>query len=298
MRWSPASPPSRQRGSIAIIALWGLAIVFVLLAAASFTTRTELQITRNELAAIRAREAAEAGTQLGLAHLLARLARGTVLFDGTPEVWQDGTVRVAIAIADEAGKIDLNQAPPGLLAGLFMAVGQPKETAFLLACRVVAKRGGAVPDCPEPPAGAAEPPSAFAAPEELAALPGFGDRLYAQVADFVTVATGASAVDPAVAPRTVLLALPGATPDLVDGWLAARQSAAEMAPDDSLFEALPNFPFLMVSPVRDFTVSAVATGPEGARARADLQLRLTRMAGHPYDVLAFRSPPLAAPARR
>lgn len=298
MRRPPVSAQTRQRGSIAIVALWGLAIVFVLLAAASFTTRTELQITRNELAAIRARQAAEAGTQLGLARLLARRAGGTAIFDGTPETWQDGTVRVVIAIADEAGKIDLNQAPPELLAGLFTAVGQAKETAFLLACRVVAKRGGTAPNCPEPSAAAPEPQSAFAAPEELAALPGFGDRLYAQVADFVTVATGASAVDPAVAPRTVLLALPGATPDLVDGWLAARQSAAEMAPEGSLFEALPDFPFLMVSPVRDFTVSAVATGPEGARARADLQLRLTRVASHPYDVLAFRSPPLAAPARR
>jgi general secretion pathway protein K len=297
MRVPPRSP-SRQRGSVAILALWGLAIVFVLLAAASFTTRSELQIARNELAAVRAHAAAEAGTQLGLAHLLARRARGTTLFDGTPEIWQDGPVRVVIAIADEAGKIDLNQAPPEFIAGLFVAVGQAKETAFLIACRVVARRGGAAPDCPEPRSAGPEPQSAFAAPEELAALPGVGDRLYAQVADFVTVATGASAIDPAVAPRTVLLALPGATPELVEGWLAERQMEAEMSPEGSLFEALPDFPYLMVSPMRDFTVSAVATGPEGARARADLQLRLTRVASHPYDVLAFRSPPLAPPGRR
>ena len=165
---------------MAILALWGMAIVFVLLAAASFTTRTELQITRNELAAAQVRAAAEGGAQLGLARLLARRAKGAVIFDGTPQFWQDGPVRVAIAIADEAGKIDLNQAPPALLAGLFAAVGQTKETAFLLACRVAVRRGGAVPDCPEPPDAAALRPAAFAAPEELAALPGFGDRLYAK----------------------------------------------------------------------------------------------------------------------
>jgi hypothetical protein len=108
------------------------------------------------------------------------------------------------------------------------------------------------------------------------------------VADAVTVASGASAVDPVVAPRTVLLALPGATRELVDGWLAARKAEAEMAPEGSLFEQLPDFPFLMVSPLRDFTVSATATGPDGARARADLQIRLTSNAQHPYDVLAFR----------
>ncbi len=273
---------------MAILALWGMAIVFALLAAASFTTRTELQITRNELAAARVRAAAEGGAQIGLARLLARRAKGAAVFDGTPQPWQDGPVRVAIAIADEAGKIDLNQAPPALLAGLFAAVGQTKETSFLLACRVAVRRGGAVPDCPEPPDAASLRPAVFAAPEELAALPGFGDRLYRQVADDVTVASGASAVDPVVAPRAVLLALPGATPELVDGWLAARKAEAEMAPEGSLFEQLPDFPFLMVSPLRDFTVSATATGPEGARARVDLQVRLSGNAQHPYDVLAFR----------
>src|ERR1700722_16812534 len=115
-------PAARERGSVAILALWVMAIVFALLAAASFTTRTELQITRNELAAARVRAAAEGGTQLGLARLLARRAKGAVIFDGTPQPWQDGPVRVAVAIADEAGKIDLNQAPPALLAGLFTAV--------------------------------------------------------------------------------------------------------------------------------------------------------------------------------
>jgi general secretion pathway protein K len=280
---------AQEQGSVAIVALWSMAIVFALLAAASFTTRTELQITRNELAAGRVRAAAEAGTQLGLARLLARRAKGTVIFDGRPEIWQDGPVRVVLGIADEAGKIDLNQAPSPLLAGLFAAVGETKEMAFLLACRVVERRGGTVPDCPVPPAMESMRASLFAAPEELATLPGFGDRRYARVADFVTVASGASAVDPVVAPRAVLLALPGATPELVDGWLAARKAEAEMAPEGSLFEQLPDFPFLMVSPLRDFMVSATATGPEGARARADLQIRLTGNASHPYDVLAFRN---------
>ena len=54
----------------------------------------------------------------------------------------------------------------------------------------------------------------------------------------------------------------------------------------------------MVSPVRDFTVSAVASTPDGARARADLQIRLTGRADHPYEAMAFRTPPLDSPGRR
>jgi general secretion pathway protein K len=286
---------SSERGSIAVLALWAMAIVFVLLAAAGFTTRTEVLIARNELASARAKSAAEAGTQLGLARLLARKARGPALFDAAPQMWQDGAARVAISIDDEAGKIDINQAPLALLTGLFKAVGRPEVEALLLACRIVAHRGGAAEACPE---AGDEKPALFTAPEELAALPGFGDQLYVAIADCVTVATGASAIDPEAAPRLVLMALPGVSANMVDGWIAERRMMREMASGGGGFETLPALPFLMMSPERDFTVSAVASLPEGARARVDLQVRLTGLARHPYAVMAYRTPPLRRRARR
>ncbi len=300
MRRFVARPPSPgERGSVTILVLWGIAIVFALLVATSYTTRTEVAITRNAVGAMRARYAAEAGTQIGLARLLARRAGGAAIFDGHPETWRDGTASVAIAIQDEAGRIDLNQAPLELLQGLFVAVGRPKEDALLLACRVIERRGSSAPDCHQPPdAPRRLAPSARLRrpPEELAALPGFGDRLYQSIADFVTVATGATAIDPLVAPRTVLMALPGATADLVDGWLSSRAMIEETEPEASGFETLGSSPYLMVTPVRDFTVSAIAETPEGARARAELQIRLTGLAGRPYQVMAWRTPPLPAPA--
>jgi general secretion pathway protein K len=291
---------ARERGSVTILVLWGMAIVFALLAAAGFATRTEVLIAHNSLAAARVRQAAEGGTQLGLARLLSRRNDGRTLFDGRRETEPDGDVSMAIAIQDEAGKIDLNQAPLELLQGLFEAVGRPSAEAMLLACRVIEHRGGAPCLAPLGEERAASPPALFAAPEELAELPGAGDRLYAAVADFVTVATGATAIDPAVAPRTVLLALPGATPALVDMYLAARESQWALEPESSGFEALPSNAYLMVSPLRDFTVSAVATSRDGARYRADLQVRLTGQAIRPYEILAWRTPPLPAPraARR
>src|SRR5580704_596631 len=108
----PADPreDNPERGSIAILALWGVALVFMLIAPVAFATRGELQIARNTLAESRARLAAEAGTQLGLLRLLRRHGSGAV-FDGTPESWQQGSTKVAISISDEAGKIDLNVAP-------------------------------------------------------------------------------------------------------------------------------------------------------------------------------------------
>lgn len=288
---------SRERGSIAILALWGIALIFMLIAPVAFATRGELQIARNALAESRARLAAEAGTQLGLLRLLRRHESGAASFDGTPEAWRQTSARVTIAISDEAGKIDLNLAPLDLLEGLFEAVGAPHETAELLACNVLDRRGDTGAGCPQSDAPHAG--RRFAVPEELAELPGIDDRLYDRIADDITVATGASAIDPRVAPRAVLLAIPGATEGLVDAFLESRATLREFgAADANLLPAAA--PFLMASPGRDFTVAATAVTSDGARYRAELQVRLTGRPAQPYQVIAWRTPPAdrgTAPAK-
>jgi general secretion pathway protein K len=284
----------RERGAVLVLVLWGMVIVFILLAAASATGRSEALIARNSIAESRARHEAEAGTQLGLARLLRRKRAGDRVFDGTAEEWRDGTTRVAIETIDEAGKIDINQAPLDLLAGLFVAVGRSRDEALRLACVVVARRGGSVTGCPEPPAGYDQPPPArrFAVPEELAQLPGFDDRLYAAIADDVTVATGATAIDPLGASRTVLLAIPGATADLVDAYISNRAMWRDLVSAGDTLQLMPAAPYLMASPGRDYTVTAIATTAAGTRFRADLQVRLTELPAHPYEVVAWRTPPV------
>src|SRR5258707_54654 len=199
----PAKTPRAEAGSIAILALWGVALIGILLAAATFTTRTEVRIAENAIGGSHARLAAEAGTQLGLLRLLRRRAEGVAVFDGAAEPWQDGSIAVEIAIIDEAGKIDLNQAPLEMLAGLFVAIGRPREEAVLLACNILDRRGETDAMCPQPADDSPPPRHLFVVPEEAAQLPGFGERLYQAVADYLTVATGATAIDPRVATRPV-----------------------------------------------------------------------------------------------
>jgi general secretion pathway protein K len=281
-----AGGTKNERGSIAILALWGIALIFMLIAPVAFATRGELQIARNALAESRARLAAEAGTQFGLLQLLRRHEAGAAYFDGTPEAWQQGSTRVAIAISDEAGKIDLNMAPQELLRGLFEAVGAPHEAAALLACNVLDRRGDTGTDCPESdvPHGGRR----FVVPEELAELPGIDDQLYNRIAEDVTVATGASAIDPMVAPRTVLMAIPGATDGLVDAFLESRATMRDFgSANATLLPAAA--PFVMVSPSRDFTIAATAATQDGARYRAELQVRLTGRPAQPYQIVGWRS---------
>jgi general secretion pathway protein K len=288
-----------QSGAITILVLWGMVLVLILLAATSFTTRTEVRIAHNAVASSRARHAAEAGTQLGLFRLLQRRAQGVAIFDGRPEEWQDGSTKVAISILDEAGKIDINQAPLEFLAGLFVAMGRKGEEAILVACRILERRGSGDTSCRQP----ADEPAArrtrpFAAPEELVQLPGVGDAIYTAIADSVTVASGASAIDPAVASRTALLAIPGTTTGLVDAYIAHREMWHDIVPAGDSSLLLPDSRYLMKTPARDFTIKAVSTTAEGARYRADLQVRLTGSAGHPYEILAWRTPPVGVAEAR
>lgn len=283
-------PRETERGSIAILVLWGVALIFVLITPVAFATRGEIQIARNALAESRARFAAEAGTQFGLLRLLRRHDAGASAFDGMPESWQQGSTRVAISIADEAGKVDLNLAPLDLLAGLFEAAGEPPAAALLIACNVVDRRGDNGVGCPEPDAPHAG--RRFAVPEEFAELPGVDDRLYGRVADAITVASGASAIDPRVAARLALLAIPGATEGLVDSFLGSRAMWRDLGSADAELIPAAAAEYLMVSPRRDYTITAVATTSDGARYRAELQVRLTGRAAQPYQVIAWRAPPV------
>ena len=268
-----------ERGSVAILALWGVAVIAALMTAASFATRSEVLIARNSLASSRVRLAAEAGTQLGLARLLRGQYRGV-------RDWVDGAANVRIAIVDEAGKIDINQAPVELLTGLFTAAGKPRDEAVLLACNVLGRRGDSDPACPD---GASGRSYHFVAPEELAQLPGMDVALYECIADSVTVATGASAIDPLSAPRLALLALPGATAGMVDSFIEARATFQDLG--DEAIKQLPVASYVMASPHRDFTIEAVAATGDRARYRADLQVRLTGMPLRPYQIVAWRAPP-------
>jgi general secretion pathway protein K len=289
-----------EAGSITILALWSIAIIAFLLAAATATTRTELRTTQNALAESQARLAAVAGTQLGVGRLLRRRATGTRVFDGTPEMWRDGAIPVEIAIIDEAGKIDPNMAPAELLSGLLVAVGRPRDEADRLACNILAWRGGVILGCGED--GTRRPSRRFAMPEQLAQVTGFDERLYDAVADYVTVATHATKIDPLVAARPVLLAIPGAEPTTVDTFLESRAQWHDAGVADSGLGALHAVDFVTTSPAEEFTIRAIAAAGS-ARYRADL---LVRLGDKPqsFQVLAARVPPVdrgravVPPARR
>jgi general secretion pathway protein K len=228
-----------QRGFALLLVIWVLAILAVLAAGFAAGTRSETRVARNLLDAAQARALAEAGVALATGALIDNDPTSDWRTDGTPRdmSFDEGVVR--IRIEDEGGKIDLNAGPPALLSGLCTELGIDGDICAGLVYGVVSRRLAAAPP-PAPvfrglrntgqPIGLGVSPvqdrlaAAFGSVEELRQLPAIDQATFDRLKPFVTVYSSSPRVDPAVAPREVLLAVPGINPREVERLLIARQA--------------------------------------------------------------------------
>lgn len=282
----------RERGAAVIVVLWGIALIATAILAIGFTSRSESLIGRNALENARARQAAEAGVQLGLYRLLTA-PRDRRRFDGSPSAWQDDGASVEIAIQDEEGKIDLNQASFELIVGGLQRAGLIAEGARLLACRIVGRRGYLDPKCLEGTPAYAVERGLMVAVEELRRMPGLTDDLYTRLTPLVTVFSGSSAVDPRVAPRDVLLSVPAVSTGLVDSYVGRREAlrgAGSLGTGSEDLGELRDRRYFAISTGRTFSIRARAVTAGGGRHQAEMVVRLTERGDRPYAVLAWREP--------
>jgi general secretion pathway protein K len=162
---------------------------------------------------------------------------------GSPEGWRrDGSVRewafdgttVAVRLSDESAKIDVNTANPELLKGLFRYAGLPEEEAVKLLDAVLDWRD---PDSLKRPFGAEEAEYSqaglkglpanfpFQSTEELQLVLGMRPEAFQRIAPMITVYSRQPGVNPHLASRSALLAIPGVTPEQVDLYLGDRERA-------------------------------------------------------------------------
>ncbi|MGO8914494.1 MAG: general secretion pathway protein GspK [Stellaceae bacterium] len=290
-----AGPRRHQRGFALLLVIWVLAILAVLAAGFAASTRSETRLARNLLEAARARAWAEAGIARATAALLEPDPRARWPADGTPQrIGFDGA-DIVVRIQDEDGKIDLNQAPTELLAGLCAELGIDDDSCAALVDGVTARRRAAAP--PEAPsfqglrfgAPAATPDrqaAAFTTVEELRQLPALDPASFARLRPFVTVYAESEHIDPAVAPREVLLAIPGIDPREVERLLAARADAARtLAPLPALTGA-----GLYVAPgqLHAATIIATARSTSGGSFTQRSVIALTGQPLTPVQVQEWR----------
>ena len=289
--------PRRTRGDEAGFALVSvlaiLAVLAILVTGFALASRHALALSRNAVEAARARAHAEAGISLAIGHLLdPDLTRRWNVNGSTHTVTFD-RAEIVITLQDEAGKIDLNWAPLDLIGNLLAETGMPAAAARDILDAMAARRqAGSLPEVAPgdrssaallggPRLGdlAAAP---FRLVEDLEALPGVGPDLFEQLRPFVTVYAQSRHVDPASAPRAVLLALPGVAAEDADAILAGRPAAGGQprppVPDQAL-------PFVGAADQRAVTIIAV-TGAPAIRRRA--VIALTARPNQPFQFLEWR----------
>ena len=221
-------PLSRQRGSMLLVVLFLAGLLGVFAAVAASVMHAAAESSRTFANGLRADEAMRAAMDyvVGQTGAAIQQSRGTATI-------QMGRTRVLLTVRDEAARIDLNRAPPLLLAGIFRQAGVPADVAAMYAARIVDWRD---PDDDISPNGGAERGAYRAAGRtdgprngpflhvaELALVLGIPMRTAAAVAPYVTVASGRDKINPMYADPPVLMAIPGIDENRVRDFLEERK---------------------------------------------------------------------------
>ncbi|MFD0463289.1 hypothetical protein ACFQY9_17085 [Microvirga aerilata] len=225
---APAPPRAASQDGFALVsAIWAIGVLSLLfvtyIAAARYRAIEALHLAESA----RAEMLAQAGVTLGLLDLLARpsAAGSSRRFghDGRPVTCTLGASRVAISVADEGGKIDLNTAVPTLLATVLNRLAPDRQTSTLVLKSILDVREAAA--TAQRARGIASPEAAaFRTVFELGQVPGMDQRLFQAMLPLVTAHSGSTGFDAEVAPSAVLAAV------AADGSPVSRTEAGGRLP--------------------------------------------------------------------
>ena len=274
-----------------------LALLTVIAGSLVYSSRTDLQIEGNFASQARAEAAADAGVYKAVFELSTPPAIDSMSWrgNGLTHPWQFADAMLEVTVFDESAKIDLNSAPEALLQGMFRSLGRSDEDAAALTDAIIDWRDA---DDLKRPHGAEKddyaaagrsygPANApFEAIEELRQVLGMDEQLFLQVEPLITVHSGQAGVNTLSAPRQVLLAIPGTTPEEVDAYIEQRSAALQ--------QQLPVPPFALAQGFQSGIVGSVF----GIQVKAELSdnTRFFREAvvrlggGSSATVLAWRKP--------
>ena len=293
-----------QGGVVLVVVLWLLVLLEVLVASQVVSARVESELVRNRLDALSARAAAKAGLFMAI-DMLARQQQGEkerlLRTDGGVYSMDYNNISVMVSVLDEAGKIDLNAARPELLRNLLISLTQNAEKGVQISDAIVdwrdvdhvRREAGAEDEeyqTSEKAYGAKD--EYFDNLEELLLVLGMDGELYTKLTAVVTVNTGDKGINPAVAQRRVLLAIPGVGTEQVDEYLQARERHYMQA------QALPLFPvrdnkYISQNQDQLYSIHVQAVTAGGTTERIAALTRVSAVAaGHgalPYEILSWNA---------
>jgi len=291
---APRRSRGRERGVALVLVLWLTVLLTVIAGGFAYSMRTEALAARNAISLAQARALAD-GAVMRVTYELMRPRTLNEVWqaDGAVHTWDEEGARIAANATDESGKIDLNTASDALLKNLFQtAAGLDADAATRIVDVIgdwkdaddLRRPYGA--EAPEYQAAGLTYKPANAPFENVADLQrvlGMTPAVYGAVADTLTVFSKSPGVNPAFASRTVLLAIPGATPEVVDAYVAQRKDALAAR------QPLPLFPVAGIgaAQVNLWRIRAEVTMSDATTYVREAVIRPGGDVLHPVTVLAW-----------
>lgn len=269
----------QSKGFALVLVLWITAALALISVSLLRESREDLRSARGIIEDAKAEALADAGIYRAMLAMTNPDRSAQWQADGTLHEFALGEGVVRVRIEDDSGKIDLNRADEATLRQMLRSVGLDQGTADKLAASIsnyrdpsTAGRPGGAESADYEAAGLPYGPkhAPFDSPEELLQVLGITPDIMRAVAPLITVYSPSRDVNPAVASRDVLLALPGMDNGRIAQILAARARVG------------------ILSQPLVVTITAEATVLGGGRFIRRATLRRTSFAAEPFEFLAWR----------
>ena len=272
-----------RRGAVLVAVLWSISLLAALAMAASVTFRSFTGV----MSVDRHRVEREALITAGLELAAGAMLNGTTQLRDLELTVNLATGSVRARLSDEGGRIDINKAPPQVLAALLRSVGAPPATAEIAAKAIIDQRGDLDPRGSA--TAARRIPVVATTHEQALASVGRITAMRAQwlgaIAPLTTI-YGSETVNPLTAPPGVIAALPGVDAAKLEAFLAERRNVSADA--GRLAQMLgPAQRFVAVTPQRVAAVDLMAIATEGQAAAARAVITVLPQDSEPYRVLVF-----------
>jgi general secretion pathway protein K len=280
--------------------MWVLILFSVITGSFVGDAGTEAMSARNMVDAVRARTAAEAGLHRAVYELRNSDPELRWVGNGHRYEFDIEGVEVSVELWDESGKIDINAADISILADLFESLGKDQKTAQELAGAIVDWRD---PDDLVSPNGAEKPQykraklsygprnRPFETLGEVQQVLGMDYELFLELEPAITIYSGMTQPNIAMAPESVLRSRPGYDQALVERILAMRQMPGnQMQIFQGLVDPVTGSPLVPQGGGITYTIISRADLPGGATSsfEATVQMTPSPLGNRPFRVMRWR----------
>jgi general secretion pathway protein K len=314
---------SSREGIALLMVLWVLTLLMVIVLSFSFMARTETHSTLSFKDEMEKKFLAEAGIERGITEIFYRniYKNQTLVLEGT-EVWRtDGTVYSSqlgdgyytIRITDESGKVDINTVSDVVLKNLLINLGIQEEEVDTIVDSIMDwkdpddlhRLNGAESDyymsLPNPYKAR---DANFEALEELLLVKGmtseilYGNNEKRGIINFLTINSGTNRININAAPKEVLMAIPGITPEIADGIISFRQDK-EITNIQEVGISQESMPYISTAGSNTFTIEAAgykgsspspADVEQGEKGGYAIRATVTITGNNSYKYVYYKSP--------